>query len=193
MACYSERATSDMIESKAKDLFLKYDGNTFFMRREGDYDTYKAFQVPRETEISWIRDLHTSFLDQLAMSPLTAPQASQLILRYLTTISYTKDCSTVSTLIQMVAPKVEYDSFFKIRCAEEVIEACEYLESNGRIATQAARHFAEQLFQEVLDNPISIADEWRHQPHFPDTFNLDNIKRRALNGYDKSMCTQPSK
>lgn len=177
-----------MIDSKAKDLFLKYDGNTFFMAREGDYDAYKSFHIPRETEIGWIRELRVSLLDQLATMPLTAPQVSKLIHRYLSTISHTKDYSTVSTLIQTIAPRSgEYDSFLKLRCAEDLIRACEYLETNERVPTQAARQFAERLLQEVLDNPVSIADEWREEPHLPDTFSSDTIKERALKEYEKSM------
>ena len=35
---------------EAKEIFMKYDGNHFFMAREEIYDTYKKYEVPEALE-----------------------------------------------------------------------------------------------------------------------------------------------
>jgi hypothetical protein len=180
-----------MVDPTAKALFMKYDGNTFHMRREGEYDIYKAFQVPREMEILWIRELRDTLLRELVMRPFTAPHASHLILRYLSSVScFATDYSAVNTLIEAIAPRTgEFDSFLKLRCAEDVIHACEAPGARAYHSLPAARDFAERLLREVLENPIVVADEWQQEPHLPDTFSEEAIKRRALKAYEEAMCT----
>ena len=48
---------------RAKELFLKYNGNRFFMDREGDGKEYESYRVPKETEKAWAEELVSSFLE----------------------------------------------------------------------------------------------------------------------------------
>lgn len=55
--------------SDAKQLFLTFDGNHFMMEREGVYETYKAYNIPKETEREWLtelRDEHRIAFEQAA-------------------------------------------------------------------------------------------------------------------------------
>ena len=84
----------------AKALFMKYDGDTFHMAREGEHEAYKAFCVPRCVEVRWIKELRAMLLDELVAMPLSPVRASRIIHRYLATVShYTKDPVTINTLL----------------------------------------------------------------------------------------------
>ena len=48
---------------RAKELFLKYSGNRFFMDREGDGKEYESYRVPKETEKAWAEEFVSSFLE----------------------------------------------------------------------------------------------------------------------------------
>ena len=48
---------------RAKELFLKYNGNRFFMDREGDGKEYESYRVPKETEKAWAEEFVSSFLE----------------------------------------------------------------------------------------------------------------------------------
>ena len=47
---------------RAKELFLKYNGNRFFMDREGDGSEYESYRVSKEMEKEWAEEYISSFL-----------------------------------------------------------------------------------------------------------------------------------
>ncbi len=49
---------------RAKELFLKYNGNRFYMALNGDEYEYDRYQVSRETEETWRREYLDKFLQQ---------------------------------------------------------------------------------------------------------------------------------
>ena len=44
-------------ETRARQLFERYDGSLFFMSRDGADVEYRTFAVPRATEVAWLADL----------------------------------------------------------------------------------------------------------------------------------------
>ena len=49
-------------EERAKELFLKYNGNRFYMDREGDGSEYEGYHIPKETEEMWAQEFIFGFL-----------------------------------------------------------------------------------------------------------------------------------
>ena len=47
---------------RAKELFLKYNGNRFHMDREGEGGEYESFHISKETEEMWTEELIAAFL-----------------------------------------------------------------------------------------------------------------------------------
>lgn len=47
---------------RAKELFLKYNGNRFHMDREGEGGEYESYHISKETEEMWTEELISSFL-----------------------------------------------------------------------------------------------------------------------------------
>lgn len=178
----------DKMFPEAKALFMKNDGDTFHMAREGEHEAYKAFCVPRVVEVRWIKELRVMLLDELATMQLGPVHASRIIQRYLATVShYTKDPATIDTLLQAVTPRLkEFDSFFRLRFAEGIVYACNSLGTRTDTTLRGARRFAERLLQDVMDNPVTVAEEWKQVPHLEDTFEETAIKQRALKAYAKA-------
>ncbi|MBQ9910099.1 MAG: hypothetical protein IJM50_01090 [Lachnospiraceae bacterium] len=48
---------------RAKELFLKYSGNRFYMDREGEGAEYDGYHVSRETEEIWAKEAVSAFLE----------------------------------------------------------------------------------------------------------------------------------
>ncbi len=48
---------------RAKELFLKYNGNRFHMDREGDGSEYESYHISKETEEMWAEEFISSFLE----------------------------------------------------------------------------------------------------------------------------------
>ncbi len=49
-------------EERAKELFLKYNGNRFYMDREGDGGEYEGYHISKETEKLWAKEFISRFL-----------------------------------------------------------------------------------------------------------------------------------
>ena len=47
---------------RAKELFLKYNGNRFYMDREGECGEYESYHISKETEEMWTQELINTFL-----------------------------------------------------------------------------------------------------------------------------------
>lgn len=54
-----EKESSDFI--KAKKLFLKYGGSSFHMSREGIIEEYKKYEIPKEIENSWLKEMFENY------------------------------------------------------------------------------------------------------------------------------------
>lgn len=50
---------------KAKQIFEKYKGNYYQMKREGVYDVYKSYEIPKEIEIQWMIEKQTEVFQSL--------------------------------------------------------------------------------------------------------------------------------
>ena len=46
---------------EAKKIYFYYNGNFFFMDREGDYEKYQAFNVPKTIEKEWTEELKDNY------------------------------------------------------------------------------------------------------------------------------------
>ena len=42
---------------KAKALFFEYDGSLFYMSRDGVDIQYKRYQVPKDVESKWLKEI----------------------------------------------------------------------------------------------------------------------------------------
>jgi len=51
-----------VMTERAKELFLKYNGNRFHMDREGKGGEYESFHISKETEEMWTEELIVAFL-----------------------------------------------------------------------------------------------------------------------------------
>ena len=48
---------------RAKELFLKYNGNRFYMDREGEGTEYDSYHISKETEEMWAEEYISCFLE----------------------------------------------------------------------------------------------------------------------------------
>ncbi len=49
---------------RAKELFMQYSGNRFYMDLNGDGREYDSYRIPRETEAAWRREYLSQFFAQ---------------------------------------------------------------------------------------------------------------------------------
>ena len=59
---------------RAKELFTEYLGSSFQMHREGEYEEYKTYNVPKELEVIWFNELIDQFSKELSIIELECKQ-----------------------------------------------------------------------------------------------------------------------
>ena len=55
---------------RAKELFMQYSGNRFYMDLNGDGREYDAYRIPRETEEEWRREYLLTSLSRKGMAEM---------------------------------------------------------------------------------------------------------------------------
>lgn len=49
------------MNNNAKDIFIKYSGNQFQMKRDGKLEEYESFNISNENEFLWIKEYINKF------------------------------------------------------------------------------------------------------------------------------------
>ncbi|WP_378127556.1 hypothetical protein [Cohnella boryungensis] len=52
---------------RAKELFTSYDGSTFQMYRDGLFEEYKQYNIPKQLEIKWINEIIDQSIQELSI------------------------------------------------------------------------------------------------------------------------------
>lgn len=108
------------ISSPAKDIFFDCVGNAYFMHRNGVYDIYAAFQVPKETEMAWRREMLDGILEQLP-AETNCEKFSRAVQNYCTILDDCHFAGALPRIIQCaltIAPKL--DTFTMLRVTEDI-------------------------------------------------------------------------
>ncbi|MDC7233462.1 MAG: hypothetical protein PQJ58_09525 [Spirochaetales bacterium] len=99
--------------TRAKELFMLYRGDFFLMTREGKLQEYKEFKILKQQEIEWINEI----VNQIIASTDLTDSISTLSSIY---INYQPN-EIINYLSGIVEASINYDSFEKVRIAEEII------------------------------------------------------------------------
>ena len=51
---------------RAKEIYVGYNGSSFFMQRERVYDEYKSYNISKEQELAWKEELVEILYNQLS-------------------------------------------------------------------------------------------------------------------------------
>ncbi|NLP41266.1 MAG: hypothetical protein GX348_03570 [Veillonellaceae bacterium] len=162
--------------AKAKTMFFRYQGNFFYMSRDGEYEEYKKYNIPKEQELIWKDELVMQWYNKLSFKDTVAFQNLAAIAE-----NY-EDYSIVERLIKFVADNLnEGDSLIKLVYAEILLNiACPKELLNAKLETVT------DLLNYVKNNDITIDSGWIKKG-FAELPNKDYVLNRLKNDLKRTM------
>lgn len=164
--------------SKAKKIFIEYNGSHFFMDRGGEYKNYKKFRVSKEQEYEWIKEYQQEILLKVKNNKLPVNKLTDLCL----TISQYHTLDITEGLIKIVEEKKELtDTFSLLLIAESINNLAENLKNkkqdNQEIIIQL-KHYSISLLKWLLEQPITVADTYFQRTYLGGKLEKQQIIKR---------------
>jgi phosphopentomutase len=162
---------------RAKDLFTYYCGSHFQMYREGAFVEYKKYDIPKQTEVEWFKELIEKYTAELLIRDWDAVFRLDSISR-----SY-QDSIILGNVISFASRNVmSADSIVKLMYAESIIRI---IQSSKKIISKDLLYNACKVAVRLLENIISnqlILDPERDLSQFPqkDKKSLNNRARKGI-------------
>ncbi len=126
---------------RAKELFLKYSGNRFFMDREGDGSEYESYHVSKETEKAWAEEFVSSFLE----SGLQGKEALRNYTAAAELVRTISDDNTWDDVLYYPLRSAHLDDVTVLFMLGESFRMAEYAAKKGRFSTEDAEAYLSEL------------------------------------------------
>lgn len=174
----------------AKEIFFKYYGSHFFMSRDNNYEYYKSFNITREQEEEWIKEILNNNIEIIRsgiLLPMDMKNKFCNILSLIRTYKYYESFCEMSVAYSNVSEKL--DSFSKIVIAENVLDTMmsitvgEDRKQNNTIGQM--RIFALDILKDVINKPVIVDKEYLKINNLHDAIKEDAIIKRALTNLAK--------
>ncbi len=164
---------------EAKELFLKYNGNYFYMEKDGVLTKYKSFGIDKNLEESWLNEYQEHMIKQIEKGNSVEVYVSKVC----DIIRQRKDVKYLSLLLNVLDSKLKYlDSFVKLVIAEDLNITNNYLIENDFEKTEELNKSCKIVFdivEDIVSKEIYISSETRDKVLFEDTLKTENILKRA--------------
>lgn len=146
-----------METNRAKELFFIFNGNEFFMWKDGYLDEYNSYKVSDEEKLIWRRELIEKLYSQLEVKHESTLSGLCGI------INFFGDPELLEKILNYISANyTEADSFLKIRYAENLFDIMEKSELHDIYPPDLlikTKTLAFTIINEVLINNIEINDE----------------------------------
>lgn len=147
---------------KAKALFQKFQGNHFHMQREGQYDVYKAFNIPEAQEREWAQESQRDLIRAISVEG-DEVQVESLVTDIASMLSVYRNTDEFNELLSVLRLKVAtLDSFTAIRICEEVLKVIEEFQraKEEQDICMKGKQFVRDALRDVLDSPIHVSPKY---------------------------------
>lgn len=151
--------------NKAEELFYCYEGSKFFMARDDKYEYYRSFNVTREQELIWCRNLQICNLNE--MKNLIGKKNREfwlLLNRYLSTVkSYSEFGLLKEVMVYINKNRLLVDSYTKLLISEELLNSYEYCKERTCDISDVVvmKNQAIYLLNDILINDVIIDSEYK--------------------------------
>jgi len=171
---------------QARELFRKYNCNTFFMGQDSfnkDYKEYMSYNIPKERELEWIHEYQGELI-QLGELSEDTKFFTDCFTSFCTSKTSYPDITYLDKLLNIIDnKKVMFDSFTKMIIGEGICRIVKSLVNKGNDyndSVKALQMIAVSLLEEVISNPIILDSSFLiPYENVPDYLHSENIFKRA--------------
>lgn len=166
----------------AKNIFIKYRGSHFHMKREGEYEFYKNLGASKEQEEFWAKEMHKDILTKIEYTNSVSSLVSKLS-EISSSIAQFRDIDNLQLMLDIVESKSKIiDSFSKMRIAEEILGIVETFSNRGAKGDNIISHakqLAIDILKDLIDKPITVDPSYNNIEYLKDVISEDNIIMRV--------------
>ena len=168
----------------AKEIFLKYGGSHFHMEREGEYELYTSFNIPKELEKLWIKEFQEELLEKVKQDKSVGQNYNLLC----STIRQYYSLDMLKELVDNInSKKGVLDTFSMMLMVEGILDIVKYFERNNlenNNSIKYARTTSIELLKYLLNRPITIASVYLQNGDFTELYDKRNIQKRIREELD---------
>lgn len=158
---------------EAKQIFDEYRGNYYQMKRDGKYEEYKKFNISKDLENKWLKEIQLKGLENLK-NATNKKQIADEFASYGDIVSQTKDRSSIKFMLDYFKKNSDnFDSYTLLRNSNVILNTVKMLADN-RVESSVQREVVKLLKYE-LQKPIKISDDYKENGIFPNYISADKV------------------
>ena len=170
---------------KAKEIFMKYQGNHYGMDLDGEYDLYKSYGVPRRIERKWLAELKEICISRLD----SETNEKKYIKKFSDAIEVLNRLKDIDGLIDLLINTSQHAKQMTtiplIIWAEDLIEKAIRIKEFFEDATFLAKtkEIVIPILEDALSKPLLMSEEYLLL--YPSTFTEEKINGRLQEALNK--------
>lgn len=157
----------------AKELFYKYDGNFYQMKRDAVYDIYKNQMVPKELELQWIKEKRDE-LTKILLECTNCKKIAEAFARYGHYASQLKDEEMFDFMTSYVFEHINnWDINTMYRNINVILSSINIIKTQSRkkeVVSQCAI-----WLENALNSNAEISDDYREDGVMPAYLSKEKV------------------
>lgn len=159
--------------SCVKEMFHKYEGDFFQMERDGEYQEYKKYKVPRGLELQWIEELKDDLI-KILLNCTNHKRIAETFALYGHYAVQTKDEKMFEFMLRYVFEhNKDWDTNTTFRNINVMLSSICILK-NQNIKNEIVNKCILSL-KDILDNGIRISDDYKEKGKMPEYLSTERI------------------
>lgn len=158
---------------EAKQIFDKYKGNYYQMKREGVYDVYKSYEIPKEIEKQWVIEKQTEVFQSLMIGKSNKIIAESFA-QYGHNAVQIKDESAIVFMMDYVYQcKESWDSNTTFRNINAILSSLHVMKDSIRKKEVIEKCIG--ILKEITIENIEISDDYKEDGEMPVYLSKEKI------------------
>jgi hypothetical protein len=168
----------DDIYKQAKEIFFKYQGNSFFMERDHLYKTFKNYNVPQNILVNWYKELLLKNKENLLSSSNNEKMIGEFFL-YLDLIRCNKNYFSLDDInfaFNFLRKNEKLDDFSRLLMIEAVID---FIKSTN-LSDSAIKDYCKNILSKMDIDSFTVDESYKYDGQLPSYVLKENIAPRIL-------------
>ena len=159
---------------KAKEIFFQHYGSTYLMVRDedGTYDVYKSFNVPKELEFQWRKEMRDDALNKFNQA-INMKDRAMFFREYGDKVLVLEDIDGFNFMLEYVRQNVDYwDTWSILRFTDAVSNNIRLLPKERQ--KEVIKEMIE-ISKTVFNHPITVSEDYRENGVLPYSASEEKI------------------
>ncbi|SCC34173.1 hypothetical protein [Gilliamella intestini] len=166
------------IYKQAKEIFFKYQGNSFFMEQDYLYKTFKNYNVPQNVLADWYKELLRNNKEQLLCASNNKEIKSKFFI-YLELIRCNKQYfsnNDIEFAFDFFRKNKGLDDFSKIIMVEIIIK---FIKQQNIIDT-SIKEYCKVVLTKINTDSFTVDESYKYHGELPSYTLKENVSSRVL-------------